>query len=510
MKFNYTKNQKQFGINISSNIIAYAINLLIGLWLTPYLISNLGVENYGLYPLANSITSYMSLITLALNGAVGRYLAIEIQKKDFENANKTFNTALFGSILLSILSLPLIIGFVLLVPNIFDIPAGQEINTQILFLLIMLSFFVSTIESCFSVSTWAKSRFDLRNAVIISSQLFRLICIVVIFQVIHPNIWIVGLSIILASFLGLLGDIYFWRRLTPELRINHRDFDRSRVRDLFSMGGWMVVNQIGALLFQSTSLIIANISLGVKIAGEYGTIILFSSLLRGLSSTASSVLNPMVLEKYATNDMNRITSLTTQAIRLLGITIGIPVGLICGFGKPILALWLGENFNHLWILLGVTLIYLPFNLAVTPLFAMQTALKKVKLPGIVSLLFGLLNIILALFFIEKLNWGAIGIAAAGAIVLTMKNALFTPIYGAIIQKIPWYTFLKPLAPALMVAFLIILISLGFSQLTKITNWLELIFLIGTVGLISMLLIYIFVLKTEDKKLIKSFIPVLNS
>ena len=509
MKFRNTTNHRQFGINVSSNVLAYGVNLLIGLWLTPYLITKLGVESYGLYPLANSVTSYMSLITLALNGAYGRYLAIDMQRKAITDANKTFNTSLFGSIIITTISLPFVIGFVFAIPYVFNIPLGQENNTQILFFLIMISFFVTTIESCFSVSTWAKSRFDLQNIVIISSQLFRLLCIVIIFQLTNPNIWIVGLAMLLSSMLGLFGNFYFWRKLTPELRINYRHFDRSRVNDLFSMGGWMVVNQIGALLFQSTSLIIANISLGVKIAGEYGSIILFSSLLRGLSSTASSVLTPMVLEKYAMNDLSRISSLSTQAIRLLGITIGIPVGLICGFGKPILSLWLGESFSHLWLLLGITLIYLPFNLAVTPLFAIQTTLNKVKLPGIMSLIFGIINIFLALVFIEKFNLGAIGIAGAGAIVLTMKNALFTPIYGATIQKNPWYTYLKSLIPGLVVSISIIIISIGFLQFFEIDKWLELILLLGITSCISLLLIYVFVLKIEDKKFFQSFIPGFN-
>lgn len=506
MKFNYTKNQKQFGINISSNIIAYAVNLLIGLWLTPYLISNLGVENYGLYPLANSITSYMSLITLALNGAVGRYLAIEIQKKDFDNANKTFNTALFGSILLAAFSLPFIIGFVLLIPYIFNIPTGQETNTQILFLLIMVSFFVTTIESSFSVSTWAKNRFDLRNAIIISKNIVRLIVIIIMFKVVNPIIWIIGFAIFFSSIFGIFGDILIWNKLTPELRISTNNFDKKRIRILFSMGIWMLINQIGTLLFLNIDMVVANIGLGAKIAGEYGSIIIFSSVLRGLASTISGVLTPIVLAKYALNEINRITKLSSQAVRLLGIAIGLPVGYLIGFGKPFLGLWLGKNFESLWLLLVVMIIHLPINLSVLPLFSIQVTLNKVKIPGIITFFMGVINLVLAILFISVFNLGVYGIALAAAIILTSKNAIFTPLYAAKIQKIPWFTFMTAIIPGLLVTIITSLFTWIPSLFFIIDSWIKLISVGIIIGLFLLIIIYSVILNKEDKKLINSFIP----
>jgi membrane protein EpsK len=74
--------------------------------------------------------------------------------------------------------------------------------------------------------------------------------------------------------------------------------------------------------------------------------------------------------------------------------------------------------------------HLPINLCVSPQIAVQTAADRVKVPALVTLVMGLCNLLTAVFFVRCMHWGAWGVAAAGAIVLTCKNAFFTPAYTA--------------------------------------------------------------------------------
>jgi membrane protein EpsK len=490
--------KKQVIVNIASNILAYTINLLIGLWFAPYLINNLGVAAYGLIPLANSVTSYMSLLSFALNGALGRFLIIDIRNDNKNLANQTFNTALVGSLLISFAAIPLIIFFSINVPRFFKIPPGTEIAAQFLFFYVLISFLISMVDSCFAVSSWAKSRFDLRNGVIIASLVVRTVLIVLIFQFISPSIWQVGFAILISTVIGLLGDFWIWRKLTPELSIAPRLFSRARVSDLFGMGGWMVVNQIGTLLFLNIDLVVANIVLGPEISGEYGTLLLFSTLLRGLSGTVSGVLNPIIISKYADNDMEGMTRFSKQAVRIMNMAISLPVGLLCGLGKPFLEIWLGKEFGNLWLLLFLMVFHLSINLSVLPLFAIQSALNKVKVPGIVTLGMGIVNFFLALFLTIVFKWGEYGIAAAAAITLSAKNVLFTPIYGALIQKIPWHSYISRVIPGLLSTILITAVSFALSVVIKIPNWPEFILIAGAITVFSIICMYYIGLSKEER------------
>ena len=497
---------KKFSINVISNILAYSISLLIGFWFTPYLIRTLGVAAYGLIPLASSITLYFSLITLSINGSVGRFLTIDLQNNNYDEANITFNTAFVGLIVIAIVSLPFLLAMVIAVPYVFQIPIGSENSSKILFLLVFLSFFVTEVDACFAVSSWAKSRFDLRNIVIVISNIVRIVIVVFFFTFSKPSISYVGVGLFIAAIIGLVGDLFLWRFLTPELYVAPKQFDRARIRTLFGMGGWIIVNQIGSLLFLNIDLIVANLVLGAKIAGEYGSILIFSSLMRGLAVMVTGVFVPLVVTKYALNDLVGMTRISVQAVRLMGLAVALPIGLFCGLSEPFLQLWLGNNFGSLWLLLVLMLFHLPINLAVTPLFGIQVAMNKVKIPGIVTLVLGVGNLLLALFFTLVLKWGAYGIAAAAAIVLTLKNAIFTPIYGAYIQDRPWYTYIRVIIPGSVAALVIGIVSFGTVILISIQSW-ESLILVGTmITILYLVALYLFGLKIEDKSLILSFMP----
>jgi O-antigen/teichoic acid export membrane protein len=102
---------QQVPLNLLSNILLFIFNVLIWLWLIPYLIKHLGVAGYGLIPLATQVTNYVGLITVAINSAVSRYLTLNLQRKDYIKANKVFNTAFFALSVLLICLVPLIVIF---------------------------------------------------------------------------------------------------------------------------------------------------------------------------------------------------------------------------------------------------------------------------------------------------------------------------------------------------------------------------------------------------------------
>ena len=496
---------KQFLPNLMANGGIFVLNVLIGMWYTPYLIRHLGVAVYGLVPLANSLTSYLSLITLSLNGAAGRFLTIDLEKGDDISANRTFNTVLLGNLGLVIIALPLVIVLVLNVQRWFDIPAGQEMYAQYLLAATLVAYLLTMVRSSFSVSSWARNRFDLRNIIIAIYQLTRVAIVVGIFRLTQPLLWHVGLGIFGAAVVGLIGDVLLWRKLTPQLQVRPTAFDRSRVRELFGMGGWLVVNQVGTLLFLNVDLIVANTLLGAEIAGGYGSVLLFSTLLRRLAQTASTVLTPTVLAKYARGDMQAVNRISQQAVRFLGLVMALPIGLLCGFAAPLLTLWLGHEFQNLsWLLVALTA-HLSVNLAVLPLFGINVAFNKVRVPGIVTLVMGACNVGLAVLFV-KLGWGAIGIAAAGALVLTLKNAFFTPVYAAYIQKLPWWTFVTAMLPAPIANLIIAGLVYAIIQVLTIRSWFVLGGIGGLVSLGYASIVYFGVLRPEDRQLLWTLLP----
>jgi O-antigen/teichoic acid export membrane protein len=496
---------KQFPLNLVSNIILFFLNLLVGIWITPFFIKSLGITGYSIIPLVTTSTAYAGLFTVSFHIVVSRFLTIALQKKDFYDANKIFNTAFWLLSLLSFILLLLACAISWFAPVIFKIPSGIENESRWLFFWVFSSFVLSVFSSNFTISAYAFNRLDLSNTPKIVDLLIRTACVVLFFMFVTNNLFYVGISYFIASIASLIVSVIIWKNLTGNLHISLKCFDRTQINKLFSMGKWVFINQIGALLFLKIDIIVVNLLFGPEATGQYGAILQWNILLRALAGVFAGVFSPMILISFAKEDKNKIIQITTKAIKFLAIMMALPIGILCGFGKEILLLWLGKDFVPLTPLLWLMVSHLVLNLSILPILNINTAFNKVRFPGIITLLCGMGNLFLAIFLSKHFNIGYYGVAMAGLITLTLKNLIFTPLYGAHILKIPLHSFLKPLVAGTISAFAVFAVSYGLAQVMLITTWKELILLSGGIGLLFILFSCFVLLNTKEKKMLKSVI-----
>lgn len=498
--------RKGFAINVSSNVVAMVVQAAVSLWLTPYLIRYLGIAAYGMVPLVNSMTAYLEIFTSGFNSAVSRFLTIDLERGDTLTANKTFNTALFGVIGVVIALSPVVLATSLMFPRVFDIPLGWEKDASWLFIFVAVSFFISVIASNFAVSSFVHSKFLLRNLVNLAMLLVRISFIVTLFSLFPAHLWHIGVGFLMATTIFSLGHYRLWRKLTPELSVLITAFDRSRLRSLMGLGGWVVVNRVGGLLLKRVDLFVVNAVFGAAMTGAYGAVLQFSILTQSLADTATTVLRPVIFRKYGQGDFVGLKPLTSQAVKLLGLTLALPVGLLCGFSQPLLSIWLGPSFEALNVLLIVIVAHLGFNLSTLPLAYVQTAYNKVRWPGIITLFSGGANLGLAILLANWGGWGVAGVAIAGAIVWTAKNTLYTPIYAAHIMKLPWWTFLPSLSASVIGTFSVGIIAYGLTLVRMPNSWLALTSSAAVVSLLYVVGVGVIGLNRADWRLLKDLLP----
>ncbi len=492
--------KKQLPINLISNVGYFALNVVIGIWMVPFLIRHLGVEGYGFIPLASSVTSYVSLITLALNGAVSRYLVIALQKNDVEGANKIFNTAFWALAFLSVILVPLVGVFSWFVPRIFHVPVHLVFQVQGLFFMILLSFVISVFSSIFYVSTFANNRLDLRNLIDMSSLSVRAILIIISITFVSTSLTNVGVAYFSGALIALLLGHAFFRKLTPSLKISRKFFDLSKLRELTSMGGWLVVGQTGTLFFLQIDLILCNILFSAHDTGVYAALIQWNFLLRSMAGVVAAVLAPVVTISYALNQKERIVRMSQCAVKYMGLGVALPVGFLFGFADSILRVWLGLDFVQYAPLLRLMTFYLTINLAVLPLFGLSAAYNKVKWPGIVTFLSGIINIFVAVFLAKFLGWGLYGIASAGFIVLTFKNVIFAPLYFAHVLNISKLSFFRPLITSCVAVAVVSGVAYTLSRFVVLENFGAVLMAGLGISIVYLIFVWLCLFQAEDRSL----------
>lgn len=489
--------------NLLANAGHFVVAVGIGVWMTPYLISNLGVATYGLVPLATDITSYLAIITVALSGSVGRFLAVDIARDDAEGAASTFNTSLFASLVLASLLLPVVGVFAWFAPTVLDVPPGDEGGARQLILAAGLAFLANTISSTFAASTFARNRFDLQRMVGTVGNITQALCVVLLFSVYDASLWQVGAAVLAMAVVRQTGYAILWRRLTPDIRISRLDFNRRKLRELLGMGGWLTVSRTGAILFVKAELLVANLVLGARAAGLYAPMLQWSLLLRALGGIVSGVLTPTFIAHHVSGDKSRLISVSQRAVKTLGLAMALPIGLITGLGEPLLHLWLGDEFAPLWPLLGIVTLHLCINVAITPVFGIWPALNKVLWPAIVTVIMGIINVGLGVWLAGPVGWGLYGLAIAGAVVLTAKNVLFTPLYAAHIVGCPLPTFLRGLALTLVGTLLVAGSARGVSVMLDLSSWSRLIAACLGIGVVYSLAAYYLGFSKSERETLKN-------
>lgn len=67
MKRKELNSKQMLIINMMASAITYVVSFFTGLFLSPYIVKNVGVDAYGFVSLADSFVSYASLSGIALN-----------------------------------------------------------------------------------------------------------------------------------------------------------------------------------------------------------------------------------------------------------------------------------------------------------------------------------------------------------------------------------------------------------------------------------------------------------
>src|SRR5205085_9696200 len=122
--------------NVSSNWLALAINILIGIVLSPFILHHLGDTAYGIWVLIFSVTGYYGLFDLGIRSSVVRFVSRFTAIKDEQALSKLVNTSLFTYTLIGVVTLAITVAGTPHVDSWFKIPAEFAKTSQILFLMV--------------------------------------------------------------------------------------------------------------------------------------------------------------------------------------------------------------------------------------------------------------------------------------------------------------------------------------------------------------------------------------
>src|ERR1700730_13647538 len=127
--------------NVGSSWSALATNVLVGIFLSPFILHRLGAAAYGILVLTFSVPVYYGLFDLGIPSSIIRYVSKYTATGDREKLTQFISTALFSYICIGRVTLALTVCLISSAEHLFKIP--PEMHSQSLLLLLMVGASVS-------------------------------------------------------------------------------------------------------------------------------------------------------------------------------------------------------------------------------------------------------------------------------------------------------------------------------------------------------------------------------
>lgn len=393
----------------------------LSLVFTPYIVNNLGKEEYGILSIVSVVTGYFAFLNLGLGSAGIKYVSEYYAKKDFKTVNSIINilTLVYGIVgVIGLIGISLLTG--LLATTVFEIPDNLVEVTKFALYIAAWGFFITFLKSIFEGIPKAIHRFDIQNIIqVIFGTLSTLLVVLLLYFG-----YALKEVVILKFFIGiaiLITYVIVAKKLFPFYRLEI-SLDKVLFRKLFSFGGYHIFTSLINLVSGNANKLVIGIMLGPLWLTYYVIPQNLTSRINGLSYNLSEIIFPLASELSSTNQHQRLISIYLKMSRItLTFKLSIFIPLIL-FAYRILFFWMGKDFaDEGWIVMTLLCIGFFFTSLSQIPGMINMGYGNTKLNAAFSLI-GVLFYLIQIVPFTKL-WGLTGTALAWT-VGTLLNIVF--------------------------------------------------------------------------------------
>lgn len=466
---------KRLAINMIANVVAFVVQFGINFLLTPYIVRTLGSEAYGFVQLSNNVISWVGILTVALNSMSGRFICIEINRQNTKKAKEYFNSVLMANTVLAcVLMIPGIL-FVLFADKVMNVPAHLLSDVQFTFAFAFVGMEVQLLLNVFATVYYTTNRVDIQAKRNIEGSILRAIILVALFASLPARMWYVtGTMMVVYVYLGL-ADVYYTRKLTPQLKVDIHHFKGAAVKELLSSGVWNSVNQLSLVLLTSLDIYLMNVLIGATAAGEYSVAKTLPNFIQSFVGTMVSVFVPQFTILYAQKKKGDLLRSINFSVKVMGYVMALPIGFLIVFAPNFFQLWVpGQDIATLQGMSLLTIIPMIVTGSINTIYNVYTVTNKLKVPALVWVAFGVLQVVTVIVLALFTPLGVWSVPLSSFVWGLFRNLTFTPVYAAHCLDVHWSTFYKAIVRGALCTAVMALVAAVFHRLVIVDSWLLLI------------------------------------
>lgn len=409
-------------INSTSSIAAHLLNVGVLIWLQPFLLARVSIDEYALYPVVVAPLVFVPLLSTILTGGLGRF-GVEAYARGDGNRVTEIGSTMFPLLAgASAVIMALGVLFSWKVEHILEIAPQLVADARLMLLLLVAAAALRVLLSPLEMGLFIRQKFILLNSIQLASQLFRLMLLMALLFGISPRVLWLVVAAVIADSMGLIITVILSCRYVPSLRVRLRSFHWGCAPELISFGGWTFVMQAAGTLRRGiVPLLLNKFSTALQVSCFYlGSIAMLQ--IQYMTYLATQPLLPAMVAMHTRGDRNGLADVYLRGGRYgLWFSTFICLPLVI-FSRELFTIYVGSEYLDAALVMALLLAALPLQFGNVMLSRLAMATGEIKRFSSQVLINQGLSLAISIVLIWGAGMGALG----GAIGVFFPLAVMQP------------------------------------------------------------------------------------
>lgn len=492
---------KQIKLGMILSYINLGIGNLIPFFYTPIMLELLGQSEYGLYKIASSTTSYLSLMAFGIGSAVSRFIIKARTQEGKEAEERMFG--LFNLLFQAIALLTLIVGGIITWK--LDLVYGAALTAaelsrmRILVGLMVINTSVSFSATSYNAVVSSHERFLFIHSINVISTIGTPVMNLVVLFMGYRSVGMAATSLALNILVRLIYIAYVRKSL--DMKPRYDNLPRGALKEIFAFSFWVFVSNIVGQIYSATDTVIIGAipTLATVGAAVYSIGNTFTSIMFSLSQIMPGFFAPKVNRMVFSGCSNAdLTDLVIKVGRMQAFVVTLVCSGFIAFGMPFLDCYVGPGYEESYWVAVFIMIPNCIPLVQSVAHSILQAKNMHQFRSKVYLGIALLNIVGTLLLVQEYGVVGAAIPTGGSYLIghgLIMNWYYWKKVGLDIPR-----FWKNLLPIFAIATLLCVITLTVSNWVDFYNWGSLIVGIMCYTIIWCACIWILCLNEDEKNI----------
>lgn len=424
-----TDSNRQIKLGMLLSYLNLGIGNLIPFFYTPVMLELLGQSEYGLYKIASSTTSYLSLMAFGIGSAVSRFI-IKARTQEGKDAEERM-FGLFNLLFQGVALLTLVVGGLITWKLDFiygaSLTATELSRMRVLVGLMVINTAVGYSATSYNAVVSSHERFLFIHGINIISTIGTPVLNLVILFMGYRSVGMAMISLALNILVRLIYIAYVRRAL--DMKPRYDNLPQNALREIFTFSFWAFVASVVSQIYSATDTVIIGAvpALATTGAAVYGVGATFTNTMFGLSQVTPTLFGPRVNQMvFEGSDSKELTEMSIRVGRMQATLVLLICSGFVAFGRQFIHCYVGQDYQDAYWVAVIVMIPNCVPLVQSAAHSVLHAKNMHRFRAITYLGIAVVNIVFTLLLVERL--GVIGAAIPTGVAYLIGQGLVMNLY----------------------------------------------------------------------------------